>query len=42
VHIELLEMCGTFGGESRDGVTDPGLTIWAFLFSFFFKQEASP
>jgi len=38
VHIELLEMCGTFCGETKDGVTDPGLTIWAFLFSFFFKQ----
>ena len=38
VHIELLEMCGAFCGETKDGVTDPGLTIWAFLFSFFFKQ----
>lgn len=38
VHIALLEMCGTFCGETRDGVTDPGLTIWDFLSSFFFKQ----
>ena len=40
VHIELIEMANTFCGETRDGVTDPGLTIWDFLFGFFFKQAA--
>ena len=41
VHIELLEMSHAFRAEAKGGARDPGLTIWEFLFRFFFKQARS-